>query len=604
MAMRASPARWFELLTLKTDLSSGMQALAATHAVQLETHSDPSASELLPELQTVQSEYAELHRRYQSYWPAATLRGNASHDDPAKLQHAAVQRLQAWANVSESLILEIEDHKGQRTRLLRLKTLLDAAGPEVANLGGLATAGPVLSAIAYQLPLDLWPRIMPAGVLAQRITGKEHTFLVAAGLESQVGQLSQELDAMKGRRVPLPQWLTENPNKWSSLLHQRLVEIDDSLNQLQRQLDANNTRYDLSHSLGDLELMHWLSTHLAEVPCTDNFAWIVGWTSDPDIMHQALDRAGTRYLLRFPDSPPHGFDAPMLFANPSWARPFELFARLLGMPSASEADPSRFVALIVPLLFGFMFGDVGHGLVLAIIGLILRKRIPTMSILVAGGLASMVFGIAFGSFFALHTVVPALWHHPLDEPLLILTAALLLGGIIITLGLALGGLSALWLGQFNIWLATRAGLMVAYLSAWAMLIDLRSVWLIGTGLTWYVLGHFFVVPKPQRKSSVSKALIELPEDLLQLTVNTISFVRVGAFALAHAGLCTAAIELSRVPESTLAGVSILIVANVFIIVLEGLVVGIQTTRLVLFEFFIRFLRGEGRVFQPLPSPSL
>jgi V/A-type H+-transporting ATPase subunit I len=43
------------------------------------------------------------------------------------------------------------------------------------------------------------------------------------------------------------------------------------------------------------------------------------------------------------------------------------------------------------------------------------------------------------------------------------------------------------------------------------------------------------------------------------------------------------------------------VGNALIIAIEGLVVGIQTTRLVLFEFFIRFLRGSGRAFRPLPA---
>ncbi len=47
----------------------------------------------------------------------------------------------------------------------------------------------------------------------------------------------------------------------------------------------------------------------------------------------------------------------------------------------------------------------------------------------------------------------------------------------------------------------------------------------------------------------------------------------------------------------------LIVGNALIIAIEGLVVGIQTTRLVLFEFFIRFLHGSGRAFRPLPLPA-
>jgi V/A-type H+-transporting ATPase subunit I len=81
----------------------------------------------------------------------------------------------------------------------------------------------------------------------------------------------------------------------------------------------------------------------------------------------------------------------------------------------------------------------------------------------------------------------------------------------------------------------------------------------------------------------------------------VSFVRVGAFALAHAGLCTAVVGMA---EAAGPGYwPVLIIGNVAIIALEGLVVSIQTTRLILFEFFIRFLTARGRAFEPLPSPA-
>jgi V/A-type H+-transporting ATPase subunit I len=79
---------------------------------------------------------------------------------------------------------------------------------------------------------------------------------------------------------------------------------------------------------------------------------------------------------------------------------------------------------------------------------------------------------------------------------------------------------------------------------------------------------------------------------------------VGAFALAHAALSDAIVTMARVPDSAVAGLLILVVGNVVVICLEGLVVSIQTTRLVLFEFFNRFLRGGGRVFRPLAAPPV
>jgi V/A-type H+-transporting ATPase subunit I len=94
----------------------------------------------------------------------------------------------------------------------------------------------------------------------------------------------------------------------------------------------------------------------------------------------------------------------------------------------------------------------------------------------------------------------------------------------------------------------------------------------------------------------------LVETLLQLLMNTLSFVRVGAFALAHAGLSLAFNTLAAATDHAIVGVLLLLLGNLVVIMLEGLVVTVQTTRLILFEFFIRFLQGSGRVFRPLAAP--
>jgi V/A-type H+/Na+-transporting ATPase subunit I len=97
------------------------------------------------------------------------------------------------------------------------------------------------------------------------------------------------------------------------------------------------------------------------------------------------------------------------------------------------------------------------------------------------------------------------------------------------------------------------------------------------------------------------SLAEAIKKLLQLLVNKLSFVRVGAFALAHAGLAVAINALCAGIGIRWLAILALALGNTLLIVIEGLVVGIQTTRLVLFEFFIRFLRGDGRALKPLQA---
>ena len=98
------------------------------------------------------------------------------------------------------------------------------------------------------------------------------------------------------------------------------------------------------------------------------------------------------------------------------------------------------------------------------------------------------------------------------------------------------------------------------------------------------------------------AIGELLEKTVQILINTLSFARVGAFALAHAGLSSAIVALMDAADSLVARVLVLVLGNVVVIVLEVMVVSIQTTRLVLFEFFTRFMQGKGRAFSPLPAP--
>ena len=149
--------------------------------------------------------------------------------------------------------------------------------------------------------------------------------------------------------------------------------------------------------------------------------------------------------------------------------------------------------------------------------------------------------------------------------------------------------------------AVTLGNMFDRLFSLQMLIGLGLAVVFLAGALWFVAPHA-VVSAGRRLAAAGGAAVEFLESMLQLVVNTISFVRVGAFALAHGGLSLAFVIMAGATENVLAGFLIMLLGNIIVILLEGLVVTIQTTRLVLFEFFIRFLRGSGRMFRPLPAP--
>ena len=225
---------------------------------------------------------------------------------------------------------------------------------------------------------------------------------------------------------------------------------------------------------------------------------------------------------------------------------------------------------------------------------------PALRLLMPGGLVAVVFGLAFGSVFAREDLIPPLWLHPLATPLTVLGTALGFGVAVIVLGLLLNALQYQWRGELGRWLATRGRAARRLCGRRRQRVRRAALWALPAGIAWGLLGSAATAPRrPARRARPRRGRGR--RALLQLGVNTVSFVRVGAFALAHAGLSTAVVGIA---EAAGPGYwPVLIIGNVAIIALEGLVVGIQTTRLILFEFFIRFLAARGRPFEPLPPPA-
>ena len=289
----------------------------------------------------------------------------------------------------------------------------------------------------------------------------------------------------------------------------------------------------------------------------------------------------------------------MILANPGWARPFEVFSRALGMPARNEADPTTLLAVVVPVMFGYMFGDVGQGLVIAAVGFALRQRWPLARLFIAGGIGATFFGLLFGSVFSLEGVIAPLWLEPLDDPLLVLLVPLYGGAALLSVGLLLNAVEAYWRGELRGWFCSEIWLAVVYVALLVGVLKPAAFSVAAAGAVAFCVGR---AASARSLTAGFAAIAEMIERTLQILINTLSFSRVGAFALAHAGLSSAIVALMDASQSVVVKATLLIVGNLVVLVLEGMVVSIQTTRLVLFEFFARFLVAPGRTFRPLPAP--
>jgi len=595
--IRPQPARWFELLVARDDATLALEALARTGAVELEARPTAVLPAALADIRPLLQQFTELSLRYRAYWPADRCEASAFPEPPAATLERCLARIRTWAAEAEPVIQQLQRGEAERAELARWRRVLNAMAASSVDLAQTADAGPLVRARLFVFPPDTEPAF-PPGLLIRHFIADGWLHALAVGTTDELQPLAQQVTALKGQVHEMPGWLHTDMARNEAYVAARADVLAREDAALRAQLSALHDRHELRTALGDAARLQWVLQNVHALESGNLFCWITGWTSEltGHRLASALDRSGARAILHHP--PPPVARAPLLFANPWWARPFEIFSRALGMPSRNEADPSVLLAVAVPLMFGYMFGDVGQGLVIAIAGFVLRKRWPLARLLIAGGVAAIAFGALFGSVFSLHVLTP-LWMAPLDDPLTTLLVPLFGGGALLTVGLLLSAVEAHWRGELAGWMATDAGFIAVYLGLLGGIVWLPGFAIAAAGAILFCVGHAW---RARLLAAIPGALAELVERTLQILINTLSFARVGAFALAHAGLSSAIVALMNASGNAVLSMLVLLLGNVIVIVLEGLVVSIQTTRLVLFEFFTRFLAAEGRVFHPLPAP--
>jgi V/A-type H+-transporting ATPase subunit I len=598
--LRPVPARWFEVLVAHDDAAAALEALAATGAIELEVRDDGGSFAPGAELAPLLDAFAGLAARYSRYWPEPGTGSGGSQRSARRVLEAGLARLSEWQAEADPLVRRLQALELERSELVTWQALLERHQDCRIDFGRLRDDEAILSRRLYVHPVDAVP-VLPDGVLARRFAFADEACLLVVGAPGAIAQLDRQAAAIRGRAsgVAFPAWLEGRAPQSLGRGARRLGQVRAEIEATRDSLAELAARFELATTLADLERLRWFATHAGRLVGSESFARLTGWTNDvhDTRLGAALHSAGVRALLRFPPVP-HGAVAPLVLFNPWWARPFEVFARAIGVPGHDEVDPSALLAIVVPLMFGYMFGDVGQGAVLVLAGIVLRGRFALAPLLVAGGVSAIAFGVLFGSLFALEDQIPAFWLHPLADPITVLLVPIAAGGLLLALGLGLNALVATWRGAFVDWLRADAGMLALYVGALAGFV-LTPMWcLVAVGSAWHVAGHAL---RERRLGALPASIAGAAEEAFQLAVNTLSFARVGAFALAHAGLSTAVVALAEAGGGAVA-VVVLMVGNLVIIVLEGLVVSVQTTRLVLFEFFIRFLRGEGRALRPLAQP--
>ena len=353
----------------------------------------------------------------------------------------------------------------------------------------------------------------------------------------------------------------------------------------------------------------------------DSF-YIVGWMTkkDADILEREMKNESNVVFLKEHPNDVLRVKPPTKLKNLFFIKPFEMFVKMYGLPSYSEFDPTWIFALSYFIMFGAMFGDVGQGFILLAGGFLFAKlkKSSLGTIIGTVGISSIIFGFIYGSIFGNEEIIQG-YIKPMERIMDVLIYAVYFGvGIILFVIFIniLVGIKNKDAGRALFSQNGLAGFVFYALTVFVVLYIMKYNGAVGLPVLLILLGMLLIILlqeplsrlvkhkknwMPEKKGMfILEAFFELFEIVLSFITNTLSFLRVGAFALIHVGM----MGVVKILAGMMGGGSgdsiiVLILGNILIIALEGLVVGIQTLRLEFYEMFNRFYSGDGKEFKSI-----
>ena len=340
-----------------------------------------------------------------------------------------------------------------------------------------------------------------------------------------------------------------------------------------------------------------LAARIEEGENKEDYYILCGWMGEEDVKKFLAESKNDDKVFVVVEEDKEKFfgEPPTKLKNPRFFKPFEMFIRMYGLPANDEMDPTM------------------------------------AGIISIAGLFSTFFGFMFGSIFGFEDVIQARWLRPVDA----MTNLPFIGQLntVFVVAIAVGMGLNIRVMIFNVINAVKshdlenmlfshngiAGLVfygflvltiVLYMTGHKVPGNIMMVIFLGVPVLLFVfkepLGN--LVTKQHKKMEEGKvmffvqAYFDLFETMLSYFSNTISYVRIGAFAVSHAAMMEVVLMLSGASAGHTNWI-VFVLGNVLVCGLEGLVVGIQVLRLEYYEMFSRFYKGTGREFKPFHSQS-
>ncbi|MBM6684718.1 ATPase [Faecalicatena contorta] len=451
---------------------------------------------------------------------------------------------------------------------------------------------------------------------------------------------AQKVDAvfrsLHFERIEIPPQYKGTPEQACRDLAQQIFDIQREMDDIDKEaarmlgekaprlVAARNRLEELAHNF-DVRKM---AARVADKK--EDYYILCGWMADDDVekfMEEAKDDDKI-FIVVEDDHDSYFGEPPTKLENPKIFKPFEMFVRMYGLPAHGEIDPTVFVGITYSFIFGVMFGDVGQGLLLVIVGALIYhfKKAPLAGIIATAGIFSTIFGFMFGSIFGFEDIIKPLWLRPIDHmttlpfvgklnTVFIVSVAFGMGIIIIAMilhivnGLREHDTQGTWFDANGVaglvFYASVVAAIILFMTGHSMPAGVVLAVMFGLPLLLILFGKPITDRLKKKKAKQEEGAVmflvqgffELFETLLSYFSNTLSFVRIGAFAVSHAAMMEVVLMLAGAEEGSPNWV-VIVLGNLFVCLMEGLVVGIQVLRLEYYEMFSRFYKGSGRAFDP------
>lgn len=438
------------------------------------------------------------------------------------------------------------------------------------------------------------------------------------------------------RDIALLEEYLDYPDKMRVSIDERIVELKELKKEIDQSFEGYKKHYQMAimDAYSKMVVEKTITYMKNTIAITRSFFYLAGWVpkGQKSLIEEALIGLDYQVIAQYKEVEQVASEnkPPTKLKNAGFFRPFEMLVNLYGIPSYFEVDPTAIIGIIYMFLFGAMFGDLGQGLVIVAAGLYMARRPGTEQaggFLARIGTSSMIFGLLYDSFFGFEGVLSGMVHNmtgmevehffirPLENMNLMLGASIVLGIFLLLFAFGMSIVNKIKHNELQEAYLGRNGITGLVLYVSGLLLIVSKVGLInGPDMLFTVLiigalcvllfrepiynlikGHTPLHHEPPVDYYVENSF-ELLDTLIAFTSNTLSFVRVGAFALNHVGLFIAFHTLATMIGGSTGSILMTIIGNLFVLTLEVLIVFIQGMRLCFYEMFSKYFVGGGVSF--------